>query len=177
MEFLEKILVNFVTFVILLLFTILIISLTVYSIYIFKEISSLHISNLNYVEQSEIDDILNVLDLVEKYEWQYGLIKDALTDMQYNEYYFYIFLGSEAVLQSKMEYQEGLKALSNKLNFQDFENPDDGLRFLTAFYEHYLKIIEWNNKSLNNIIINEQFYNNYSTFCVFLNKIIPIFFY
>jgi hypothetical protein len=148
----------------------------VYSIHIFQQISSLHFSSLKSLEKSVIDDIFNVLDPVEKYEWQYGSIEYALTEMQYNEYFFYIFPDSEAVLQSKMEYQEGLKALSSKLNFQDFENPDDGVRFLTAFYEHYLKIIEWNNNSLNNIIINEQFYNNYSTFCVFLNKIIPIFF-
>ena len=74
-----------------------------------------------------------------------------------------------------MEYQEQLKILSNKLNYQDFENPDHGLKFLTAFYEHYLKIIEWNNTSVKNISINKQFYNNYNSVCILLSKIRPFF--
>ena len=163
--------IKLVKIVTLALFTIILLCLIFYSIHIFKRISSLEIFSLNCVAKSIYST--SYTDPVDREEFQYASIICALADMKYNEYYFYIYPDSEAVLQSKMEYQKQLKILSNKLNYHDFENPDHGLKFLTAFYEHYLKIIEWNNTSVKNISINRQFYNNYNNVCILLNKIIP----
>jgi hypothetical protein len=57
--------------------------------------------------------------------------------MQYNEYCFYIRSNTAQFIQCKIEYQENL-------NGNDFENQEHGLRFLTTFYKHYLKVIEFN---------------------------------
>ena len=168
----KKILIKLVKIVTLALFTIVLLCLIFYSIHIVKQISFLNISSLNDVEES-VFNIYETDSPADVYSLQDISIICALTGMEYNKYFFYIYPDFEAVLQSKMEYQEQLKILSNKLNYHDFENPDHGLKFLTAFYEHYLKIIEWNNTSVKNISINRQFYNNYNNVCLLLNKIIP----
>ena len=115
------------------------------------------------------------LFIFEKESIQHTFIFNALDSMKYNEYTFYFRPNTEAFMQSKFEYQHKLKILSDEVNYHDFENPDHGLKFLTAFYEHYLKIIELNNDLIKTVSLHPQFYNNYNTVCVFLNKIMDVF--
>ena len=77
--------------------------------------------------------------------YQYLVVDSALNSMYYNEYCFYLHPNTKAFIQSRMEYQDKLKILSDTLNFHEFIHSADELKFFTAFYEHYLKIIELNN--------------------------------
>ena len=81
---------------------------------------------------------------------QYFSVLAGLDNMHYNEYCFYRHSNIEAFIQSKMEYQEGLKILSDTLNFHEFLCKEDELKIFTAFYEHYFKIIELNNNLIKN---------------------------
>ena len=174
-NFFKKILIKSVKILTLALFTIVLICLILYSTHIFVRISSLDFYGLNDVAKSVSSTYYT--DPLDKEEYQYVSIICALTDIKYNEYFFYIYPDSEAVLQSKIEYQKQLEILLNKLNYHDFENPDHGLKFLTVFYDHYLKIIEWNNTSVKNINMNGQLYNNYNKVCITLNAMRPLLFY
>ena len=108
--------------------------------------------------------------------YQCVVVDSALNSMYYNEYCFYLRPNTEAFIQSRMEYQSKLKILSDTVNFNAFVNSADELRFFTAFYEHYLKIIELNNDLIKTVSLNQQFYNNYKTFWVFFNNIMYVFY-
>ena len=121
--------------------------LCTYFVYIFKKVFYLYTNYLSNVYSYLYK--IHKLYIFERVSFQHFLA-GAIKSMYYNEYTFYIRPNTEAFMQSKFEYQHKLKILSDKLNYHDFKNPDDGLKFLTAFYEHYLKIIELNNDLIKN---------------------------
>jgi hypothetical protein len=64
--------------------------------------------------------------------------------MLQNEFFFKFYPNTTSFQNYKIVYQEELKIFLEKLDLDRFENPDEALRFITAFYEHYFKIIEFN---------------------------------
>jgi hypothetical protein len=79
--------------------------------------------------------------------YQISLVNSALKSMLNNEFYFKFHPNTTLCQNYKMLYQEGLKIFLEKLDLERFENPDEALRFISAFYEHYFKIIEFNKDS------------------------------
>ena len=141
-DFCKKILIFIVRFLFIFFILIALVCLFLYVLNLIRKVF--------YLDMSYFTDIPRSLYETSDYDKfyrnynRYITVRYALDSMHYNEYYFYFHPNTEAFIQSKIKYQEELKILSDKLNFQDFENPDEGLKFLTAFYEHYLKIIELN---------------------------------
>ena len=106
-----------------------------------------HISNSLYNVSGCSNDTVGMI--------QHYSVLYAIESMYYNEYSFYLHPNTEAFIQSRLAYQEELKVLSDKLNFNDFLLPKDELKFFTVFYDHYLEIIELNNELIKNKIINK----------------------
>ena len=91
------------------------------------EYSGIHKYNLEYIKNCQT--------------W---LVDSALKSMLNNEFYFKFHPNTTGFQNYKIVYQEGLKIFLEKLDLERFENPDEALRFISAFYEHYFKIIEFN---------------------------------
>ena len=122
--------------------------LCTYFIFTFNKVFYLDTRYLSDVFDSLYE--IKRLHIFEKERMQHTFLLNALESMKYNEYTFYIRPNTEAFMQSKFEYQHKLKILPDKKNFEDFANSKDELKFFTAFYEHYLKIIELNNYLIKN---------------------------
>jgi hypothetical protein len=75
------------------------------------------------------------------------MINYALKSMLQNEFFFEFYPNTISFQNYKILYQEELKIFLEKLDLERFENPDEALRFISAFYEHYFKIIEFNKDS------------------------------
>jgi hypothetical protein len=71
-----------------------------------------------------------------------------LESMLNNEFYFKFHPNTTSCQNYKIVYQEGLKIFLEKLDLERFENPDEALRFISSFYEHYFKITEFNKDSI-----------------------------
>jgi hypothetical protein len=112
------------------------------------------------------------MPLQDRKDYQELLVTLSLRLMQWNEICFYINPNSIEFLEAKILYQVKLNFFLEKLNLDDFDDPNEALLFITEFYDHYLKLIELNNEVINNISMNAQYYNNYNIFCVFLYRII-----
>ena len=122
--------------------------LTLCSLFIFKKVFYINSDYLFYIQRS-VYETLNALRSA-RIDIQHSAVDYALDCMYYNEYCFYLRPNTEAFIQSRIEYQKGLKALLDALNFNQFAYSEEELRFFTAFYEHYLKIIELNNDLIKN---------------------------
>jgi len=79
--------------------------------------------------------------------YQTWMVNNALRSMLYNEFYFKFHPNTTSFQNYKIVYQEALQIFLEKLDLERFENPDEALRFISAFYEHYFKIIEFNKDS------------------------------
>ena len=122
--------------------------LTLCSLFIFKKVFYINSDYLFYIQRS-VYETLNA-SLADRIDIQHSTVDFALNCMYYNEYCFYLHPNTETFIQSRIEYQRELKALSDTLNFNHFAYAEEELRFFTTFYEHYLKIIELNNDLIKN---------------------------
>jgi hypothetical protein len=66
--------------------------------------------------------------------------------MRINEFLFEFYPNTSSFQNYKFNYQESLQF---RLDYivcyeKDFKNPDEALRFFSAAYEHYFKIVEFN---------------------------------
>ena len=114
------------------------------------------------------------ISLERRNQYQRFLVHDLLVMMKWNEFCFNINPNSIEFQQARILYQLELNFFLEKLNLNEFTDPNESLKCITEFYDHYLKIIELNNEVIKNISINEQYYNNYNTFCLFRYTIIFI---
>jgi len=80
---------------------------------------------------------------------QTWMVDYALHSMRTNEFLFEFHPNTTSFQNYKINYQKSLKSclrLVESLEWR-FENPDEALRFISAAYEHYFKIIEFNQDS------------------------------
>ena len=120
-----------------------------------------------------LDNIICYIENLENRKmYQQFLVDDLLRIIKWNEFCFYINPNSIEFQEAKILYQVKLKFFLEKLNLDVFDDPNEALLFITEFYDHYLKIIELNNEVIKNISINEKYYTNYNTLCIFVYRII-----
>jgi hypothetical protein len=103
--------------------------------------STKYYNSLNYIGTTQIN---LETDLKQLQTW---LINYGLNSMVNNEFCFKFYPNTISFQNYKILYQEELKIFLEKLDLERFENPDEALRFISAFYEHYFKIIEFNTNS------------------------------
>jgi len=104
--------------------------------------STKYYNSLEYIENLRPRKPLELIK-----ELQTNMINYSLRSMLQNESVFELCSNINLFQNYKLFYQEELKIFLEKLDLERFENPDEALRFLSAFYEHYFKIIEFNKDS------------------------------
>ena len=120
-----------------------------------------------------LDNIFcHIKNLDDRKKYQQILVDEFLRIIEWNEFCFYINTNSIEFQEAKILYQVKLHFFLEKLNLDVFDDSNEALRFITEFYDHYLKIIELNNEVIKNISINEKYYTDYNTFCFYIYRII-----
>jgi hypothetical protein len=114
--------------------------------------SSMYISNL----QINLNHfVLIQMDFENLEQLQTWVVDYALHSMRINEFLFEYDPNTTSFQNYKIFYKQNLKFFFERLDLETFKNPDEALRLISAAYEHYFKIIEFNKDSTISQITNK----------------------